>query len=197
MVNRVSAYLGSGKKPSSGSGVLKGTFDDFMVKCLADTLQRMLKSGLANKQELIDMYSSQRFSVDAPLYRNRLRLYGTDVTPRAVFRADYRNLTGLREEIYGNLELADQEQTDEFAQWAMVMEAFSSADYFIVWRMAQMFEDIEDSVGIYGAFCRGEVLDQEVEFSTQVTGVVLQPQMDKLLRSGSIKHVGELSSRSL
>ena len=197
MVNRVSAYLGNGKKPSSGSGVLKGTFDDFMVKCLADTLQRMLKSGLANKQELIDMYSSQRFSVDAPLYRKSLRLYDTDVTPRAVFRADYHNLTRLRENIYLNLEFDDQEQTDDFAQWAMVMEAFSSADYFIVWRMAQMFEDVEDSVGIYGAFCQGEVLDQEIGFSTQVTGVVLQSQMDKLLRSGSIKHVGELSSRSL
>ena len=197
MVNRVSAYLGNGKKPSSGSGVLKGTFDDFMVKCLADTLQRMLKSGLANKQELIEMYSSQRFSVDAPLYRKSLRLYGTDVTPRAVFRADYHNLTRLRENIYLNLEFDDQEQTDDFAQWEMVMEAFSSADYFIVWRMAQIFEDDEDSVGIYGAFCQGEVSDQEIEFSTQLTGVVLQPQMDKLLRSGSIKHVGELSSRSL
>ena len=193
MVNRVSAYLGSNKKLSSGSGALKESFDDFMIQCLADTLQRMLKSGMANKQELIDMYSAQRFSVDAPLYRKSLKLCGTDVTPRAVFRADYHNLAGLTEEINRNLELVDQEQIDAFAQWTMVMEAFSCASYFIVWRMTQMFEDDEDSVGIYGAFCQGEVSDQEIGFSTQVTGVMMQPQMDILLRSGSIKHVGALA----
>lgn len=192
MSNRVSKYLDPDKLVPSQPQ----SFDDFMVRGLADVLTRMMKAGEGTKKELIEEYSAGKFSIGAPLYCAELQIDNTTVTPRQVFQVDSDRIDEFSCFV-GHIiseETEDTEAADSLReQWYRVIKAFRIAPYFIVWRMAFLGDtrDDEDSVGIYGAYCN--MVAGTSHWDAEVSGILLAAHFRILLRANMIQPIGRLA----
>lgn len=195
MTNRISPYLNPSKLVPS-AGMLEQSFDDFMVRGMAATLQDMLRRGLGTKDELLYQYSEQRFSVNGPLYRKSIMLDDLEVTPRMVFAVDYAravDTTTLVKDALEQTDLTDEDREDSTGEWGLIFDAFAEADHFAIWRMAQIDDDIEDSVGIYGAFCSlsddGNGVRQK--YVSKACGIIMAYRLEVMLKTGMLQPIGK------
>lgn len=190
--NRISKYLNPDELVPSEPQ----SFDDFMVRGLADVLTRMIKSGVGTKAELIKEYSEGKFSIGAPLYCAELQVDNTTVTPRQVFQVDSDRIDEFSCVIdyLVSSQAEDAEAADSLReQWYRVIRAFRIAPYFIVWRMAFLGDnrDDEDSVGIYGAYCN--MTAGTNHWDAEVSGILLAAHLRVLLRANMIQPIGRLA----
>ena len=190
--NRISKYLNPDKLVPSEPQ----SFDDFMVRGLADVLKRMMKAGDGTKQELIKEYSERKFSIGAPLYCAELQVDNTTVTPRQVFQVDSDHIDDFACTVdhIVSVKVQDAEETKLMKeQWHRVLNACRVAPYFIVWRMAFLGDtrDDEDSVGLYGAYCN--MVEGTSHWDAEVSGILLAAHLRLLLRAKMIQPVGRLA----
>ena len=190
--NRVSKYL----NPDELVPSQPQSFDDFMIRGLADVLTRMMKAGEGTKKELIEEYSERKFSIGAPLYCAELQVDNTTVTPRQVFQVDSDHIDEsacVFDSIVSSL-VEDAEETELVKeQWDRVLNAFRVAPYFIIWRMAFLGDtrDDEDTVGLYGAYCN--MVAGTSHWDAKVSGIILAAHLRLLLRTNMIQPVGRLA----
>ena len=190
--NRISKYL----DPDELVPSQPQSFDDFMIRGLADVLTRMMKSGIGTKSELIKEYSEGKFSIGAPLYCAELQVDNTTVTPRQVFQVDSDRIDDFSYSVEHTVfsQVEDAEAADLMReQWYRVIRAFRIAPYFIVWRMAFLGDtrDDEDSVGLYGAYCN--MAAGTNHWDAEVSGILLAAHFRVLLRANMIQPVGRLA----
>lgn len=190
--NRISKYL----DPDELVPSQPQSFDDFMIRGLADVLTRMMKAGNGTKQELIKEYSERKFSIGAPLYCAELQVDNITVTPRQVFQVDSDHVDEsacVFDSIVSSL-VEDAEETKLMKeQWHRVLNAFRVAPYFIVWRMAFLGDtrQDEDSVGLYGAYCN--MVTGTNHWNAEASGILLAAHLRLLLRANMIQPIGRLA----
>ena len=188
-VNRVSSYLNPHKLVPSRSS----SFDDYMVRALADVLIRMMASGQGTKDELIREYSDGRFAIDSPLYCESLQVDELTVTPRQVFKCDTSIISRFSFFIVDviNEYVEDDEAAESLReQWALILRSLLVAPYFVVWRMAFMTDnrDDEDRVGVFGAFCNQN--EAKNHWDAESSGLVLACHFKAMLRAQVLQPVG-------